>query len=304
MLAAARHGRLEVLKTLFRRWTMDLALCEACEGGHFECTQSLLQNGVNPNTHMYKTGDTALILSCGGGYAEQTELLLKHGADPNRPNVDGTTPLIKACKMGDADMATILLRAGADPNQMDFKRLSPLMLARAVQCVAVLLSYEADPNQAGARMMTPVHGAGEESFMKLLIDMGADVNALDMYGYSPLMIACELGNEQCAKLLLSRGASAKHRNVENESILELTRCDAQGQGVELGCCQQHTACATLLIRASAPVEVVTVRKSVDSEVVAALSTSETLREVRCAFQPSRELCVILERAPRLRRIKP
>ena len=42
--------------------------------------------------------------------------------------------------------------------------------------------------------------------MKLLVDMGEDVNAADNYGITPLMVAANLGDLEIVKYLVSKGA--------------------------------------------------------------------------------------------------
>jgi ankyrin repeat protein len=63
---------------------------------------------------------------------------------------------------------------------------------------------------------TPLHhacGRGDELIAKLLLERGADVNALDEHGMSALHVATLNGKGDVAKLLLSHGASTRQRDV-------------------------------------------------------------------------------------------
>ena len=42
--------------------------------------------------------------------------------------------------------------------------------------------------------------------MKLLVDLGEDVNAADNYGITPLMVAANLGDIEIVRYLISKGA--------------------------------------------------------------------------------------------------
>lgn len=53
------------------------------------------------------------------------------------------------------------------------------------------------------------------------IDCGDDINAKDMFGYTPLHIACHLRNEKIAKILLENGADPRSSNVDGLSPLEI-----------------------------------------------------------------------------------
>lgn len=66
---------------------------------------------------------------------------------------------------------------------------------------------------------TPLHVAavwGDLDAINLLVDAGADINAIGDRGYTPLHEAVEQGNVQAVKLLLKRGARA---DIQNEMAM-------------------------------------------------------------------------------------
>jgi ankyrin repeat protein len=77
------------------------------------------------------------------------------------------------------------------------------------EAVMTLLANGADPRSADADGNTPLHHAARSSdpgVAALLRDAGADIDALNAGGQSPLGSACACGNWRLARFLLERGA--------------------------------------------------------------------------------------------------
>uniref|UniRef100_A0A131XKV7 Putative myotrophin n=1 Tax=Hyalomma excavatum TaxID=257692 RepID=A0A131XKV7_9ACAR len=69
----------------------------------------------------------------------------------------------------------------------------------------------------------PLHYAadyGQADVLRYLIDKGADVNAKDKYGISPLLAAIWEGHTACVKLMVEKGASKDGRTPEGQSYME------------------------------------------------------------------------------------
>lgn len=67
-------------------------------------------------------GLTALHLACEAGHAQIVQLLLESGANTNCPNVDpwgSHTPLHSSAAMGNGEISRLLLDHGADPTVLD-----------------------------------------------------------------------------------------------------------------------------------------------------------------------------------------
>jgi len=101
--------------------------------------------------------------------------LLAQGADHNTLLADGRTPLSEAIASGRSDLIELLLSVGADPNN------SPA-LHWAVR-------------------------SGLEPNVFMLINAGADVNAPDPDGTTPLDLAFQAQNEHVIRYLLEAGAN-------------------------------------------------------------------------------------------------
>ncbi|KAF9423160.1 hypothetical protein BGZ94_008395 [Podila epigama] len=125
-------------------------------------------------------GETALYQAAAAGSTECVQLLLLAGASAQQGNEEAITPLIIASYNGFASICRLLLTLShADVNQRDNTQKSALLLA----------SY-----------------AGHVVIMIELIEHGAELDALDQYGWSSLMLAAYAGKLDACKLLLEQGA--------------------------------------------------------------------------------------------------
>ena len=132
--------------------------------------------------------------------------LLDAGADPNAlinstprarmregsPRLVYATVLMRAALAGDVELARLLLAHGADPHIISKDRETALMAACGT---GFINGYH--------RQRSP---ADRLELVKLLIDLGEDVNAADNYGITPLMVAANLGDIEIVKYLISKGA--------------------------------------------------------------------------------------------------
>src|SRR5262249_51060934 len=108
--------------------------------------------------------------------------------------------------------------AGVDVNARDADGNTPLLLAAIYagpECVELLLKKGADVNAKNKLGATPLHRcATNYEKAKLLIDAGADVKVTTKAERTPLTLAArKAGNSKTVKLLLDKGADAKERNA-------------------------------------------------------------------------------------------
>lgn len=61
---------------------------------------------------------------------------------------------------------------------------------------------------------------GNTEIARLLIEHGANVNAADEYGISPLMSACDGGYVETARLLIERGADVNAVDENLETVID------------------------------------------------------------------------------------
>lgn len=148
-------------------------------------------------------------------------LLETSTTDINKKDSKGRTALSWAAIRGDVNSLKVLLKYGADPDIRTSNGNAPLMFAvRAPSpaCIAPLLQYGVTVNSQNAQGFSALHYAAyyknDRSYLEPLIESGADTEASDQYGWSPLISAVEYDHLESAKTLLSCGANIEHRDKD------------------------------------------------------------------------------------------
>jgi ankyrin repeat protein len=206
----------------------------AVQNGHFELAIALVDAGADPNDR--RTGFTPLDTltwvrkpdssdvseppPLGSGRLTSLQFvreIVKRGANvnlrlekdaPKVPNTSsrigspGATAFLFAADRSDVPLMRLLLELGADPLLPNFNNTTPLMMA------------------AGLETTEPLEEAGEEpeavEAVQLLIDLGADVNAVDNNGDTAMHGAAYNNYPLVIKLLADRGADPRIWNRPNK----------------------------------------------------------------------------------------
>jgi hypothetical protein len=113
-------------------------------------------------------------------------------------NRTGATPFLLAAQHADVEMMRLLLEHGADPTLTTSERQTPLMVASGV----------------GIFGLGNSPGTNAEAFeaVKLLVELGADVKAVDDHGETALHGAALRGANDVVELLVKEGASLTATN--------------------------------------------------------------------------------------------
>lgn len=206
------------------------ALLLAVMNAHFELAAELLDAGANPNVDV--TGYTALHAitavrkpgvgdndpaPAGSGRTSSLELVKKlaaKGANLNarmtrrvnlnntRANELGATPFFLAALTADAELMKTLAALGADTRLSNVENSTPLMAA------------------AGLATRSPGEDAGTEGevleAVQLLLDLGADVNAVDNNGETAMHAAAYKNLPKVVKFLAAKGARIDVWNREDK----------------------------------------------------------------------------------------
>jgi hypothetical protein len=155
-----------------------------------------------------KSGDSLLV-----------KTLLEQGNEPNKTTSEGETPLTLAVRRDSEEVVALLLRRGADPTLKNKAGRTPLDISVEqghAAALRVLVAHTKD--KAGAKLLEACR-KDQEQVAKLLIQGGANVNARDEMGNTPLMLAVGMGKVRLVRVLLEEGADVNATNKKGISVL-------------------------------------------------------------------------------------
>jgi ankyrin repeat protein len=190
----------------------------AAVNGNAEILELLLAAGADPNLTVSTTGDTPLMLASRTGIADAVAVLIKHGADVNAAEAWGkTTPLMWAVTEDHAEVAKLLIADGANLEARSayvppdtgrgFEGGLPRDRREEEVGPVVFASGEFTPLLLAAR-------DGRLNSVKVLVEAGADINAIAADGKNALGVALFNGSYAIADYLVDAGIDVNQADAE------------------------------------------------------------------------------------------
>ena len=170
----------------------------------------LIRSGARVST-ANREGVTPLQLAAMNGSASMIDKLLKAGAEANAAlTPSGDTALMMAARTGTPDAITVLLEAGANVNAKEsWGGTTALMWAASEQhtaAVKLLLDHGADVN-ARSNFVAAANGRGFEGRTPAVPKAEQKVEEFASGWLTPLMFAAREGDLESARLLVNAGAN-------------------------------------------------------------------------------------------------
>lgn len=247
LLYAARDGRTEIARTLLAanaNVNQEEAngispLLMAITNNHIDLARLLVEHGADANAtdwwgrtplwasvdlrdlEVNKTEDNGVNRAAS---LQLIQALLDHGANVNARTKEqpplrrwlmplsdiswvdftGQTPFLRAALSADLAVMHLLLDKGADPNMPTFAGTTPMMAAAGV-------------NWVGGQTYS-----GSNQFLdavKLCLDHGADVNAVNSMGITAVIGAANRGSDDIIEFLVKKGASLNVKDKQGRTPL-------------------------------------------------------------------------------------
>ena len=183
----------------------------AAEAGNRDAVQALLMLGAVVDSLEGVSFCTALHLASSNAHSDTAKVLLHNGASVNAANAYGNTPLHLVC--GSSSIETIEL-------------------------VILLLSHGADPCKRNKKGSTALHFLclntdAPSSLLQSIVQAGADIDAVDSRGMTPLLSCCTSGRGDFLAALIHLGATVLVKDGEGRDAKNIAAFHGHNELISL-----------------------------------------------------------------------
>jgi hypothetical protein len=216
----------EWVEFLLARRDLDVNPADGDEPGRFRHLQAMIEayTGVSPMLEADAPLYTALL------EATRDRFLATIERDPSSTQLRGwrgQTLLHEAAMAGEAELAAALIRFGADPDAKEAEGHTPLYRASTGEVARVILAAGASVDvTSGPTRGTPLHQAARRGCAEVaaaLLDHGANIEARDAKGQTPLRRAVNCRQLPVVQLLMQRGADPLAEDNRPVTPLDVAR---------------------------------------------------------------------------------
>ena len=258
MILARYSDSVSVLKKLLEKGADPLSggntaatpLHQAAALGNSAVLALLLEHVEDPDPED-EMGRTPLHYAAQAGAQMCVDMLLEKGADPLTPDVAGDTPLamlllspdpgerrlaqsvISAMDKWPFDIQALVVRGPTDVLRSSLSRLDPTIrgpegetlmhFAKRRKIASLLAGIGVPVDSPDSHGITPLMRALEQEasprLIRWFLENGADPNARDEMGRTPLMYAADAGTPESVKILLEHGADISKRDDSRATVL-------------------------------------------------------------------------------------
>jgi len=204
-------------KTTARTREGVLPLQLAAINGSAAMVDRLLKAGADANAALTPAGDTAVMMAARTGAAGAIRVLMEAGANVNAKETwGGTTALMWAVSENHAEAARLLIGGGADVNARS--NYVAAANGRGFEGRTPVANRN-DPKveEFASGWLTPLMLAAREGnvdMARILVDAGADVNAVAGDGKTALALSIFNGNYDVASFLVDRKADVNKADAQ------------------------------------------------------------------------------------------
>ena len=218
------------------------ALLCAARGGHADCAQILLARGAAVDG-TDRLGVTPLMAAAYANEPAAVRLLLGAAANPLLRTTHFETALDHAREVGAAACVALLDAARGDEERLldavvggDSARVRALLDGGSIALADVDALLRSPRTQHHRERCTALHWAcagGHVGVVDALCERGADADAADAAGWTPLMEAATAGEAGAVRALLAAGADPRRENRYGRTALALARQGGRAECAEV-----------------------------------------------------------------------